>query len=101
MGEALAVTAPPASPAQRLARETARLAARLADLVGGFAVAHDATLEEVVSFLRAMGAGVVDAPDAAGEQPLDRLVRRLGLAPVEVDLLLLAGLAEEHEGYAA
>ena len=32
---------------------------------------------------------------------LDRLVERYGLSPIECDLLVLAGLAEEHEGIAA
>lgn len=40
------------------------------------------------------------APPGLG-QPLDRLVAALALTPSEVDLLLLAGLPEEHEGYAS
>src|SRR5712691_9887950 len=33
--------------------------------------------------------------------PLRRLAAGLRLTPLEVDLLLLAGMPEEHEGYAA
>ncbi len=37
---------------------------------------------------------------AAGGAPLDRLVRVLGLTDLEHDLVLLAGLPDEHEGLA-
>ena len=51
-------------------------------------------------FLRG-GREAPDDPARPRRAPLDRLAAALGLAPVEVDLLLLAGLPEEHEGYAA
>src|SRR5207244_3935232 len=35
------------------------------------------------------------------EHPIDRLVHVLGLTPCEVDLILLAAMADEHEGYAS
>ncbi|MBQ0826647.1 ATP-binding protein [Streptomyces tagetis] len=38
------------------------------------------------------------AEEDAEEQPVDRLARGLGLGPAETDVLLLAGLADEHEG---
>jgi MoxR-like ATPase len=55
-----------------------------------------------VTFLRDWAAtapvpGIATAPSL----PLPALTRRLGLTAVEVDLLLLAGLPEEHEGLAA
>ena len=33
--------------------------------------------------------------------PLDRLARSLALTPLEIELCLLAGMPEEHEGFAA
>jgi hypothetical protein len=101
MSEALApAPATPAdTPSRRLVLETARIAARLADLVEE--VAHgDGALADAVRFLRTVGEA--SAPgDSLVAQPLDRLVASLSLAPVELDVLLLAGLPEEHEGYAA
>src|SRR6185295_745294 len=44
--------------------------------------------------------GPLDRRPPGGPDPLDRLAGGLGLSAFEVDLLLLAGLAEEHEGYA-
>jgi hypothetical protein len=41
------------------------------------------------------------APPADPGEPLRRLADGLRLSPLEVDLILLAGLPEEHEGYAA
>ena len=84
---------------RRLAVETGRVAARLAELVA--ALAHeDESLAELEHFLRSRSVGFPDehAVGAVGS-PLERLAAGLRLAPVETDLLLLAGLAEEHEGY--
>jgi len=39
--------------------------------------------------------------NSGAPHPLDRLIVALGLTAFEVDLLLLAGLAEEHEGLSA
>jgi hypothetical protein len=109
MSEALAALRPvdAESPSRRLARETGRIAARLAALVGALAGDGDgdAMLAETVRFLRAVGEPdadpALDLGDPVVPQPLDRLVVGLRLAPVELDLLLLAGLPEQHEGYAA
>ena len=82
--------------APSLALRTAQMAARLAELVGNIGADAEPSIER---FLRAMAA----APDGAASaaQPLERLAAALRLAPAEVDLIVLAGLAEEHEGYAA
>ena len=103
MSEALAAVRPvdAETPSRRLARETGRIAVRLADLVGEVARDGDNALAETVRFLRAVGEPDVDPGDSLVPQPLDRLVAGLRLAPVELDLLMLAGLPEEHEGYAA
>jgi hypothetical protein len=95
--------AAPPPPAARLAQETGALAARLADLM-------DHALSDAVesggarAFLRGMAAaGEGDGaghPWSGEDSPLDRVVRGFSLSPVEADLLLLAALPEEHEGYA-
>src|SRR5919201_4229739 len=88
---------------RRLTWETAVLAGRLAERLGDVAADGDA-LSGAAAFLRSMAGAADDRPADAeppiDAQPLDRLVAGLECSPVEVDLLLLAGLAEEHEGYA-
>jgi ATPase family associated with various cellular activities (AAA) len=90
----------PQTPSPRLARETGRIAARLAELVA-VAGEGDPMLADAVRFLRVRGDTLEGPGDPLVPEPIDRLVAALGLTPVELDLLLLAGLAEEHEGYAA
>src|SRR4051812_7775272 len=41
---------------------------------------------------------VEELAEIANDTPLARLSESLGLSPLEVNLLLLAGLPEEHEG---
>src|SRR4051794_37790922 len=102
MSEALAAVLPsdPESPSRRLARETARVAARLADPLRAV-VGDDGMLAETARFLQVVGDPTPDPGEPLVPHPLDRLVAALGLEPVELDLILLAGLAEEHEGYTA
>ena len=85
----------PEGAAARTAREAALIAGRLAPLLGEGS--PDA------AFLRAMHEtlGGEERVRRAGAQPFDRLAAALSLSPVELDLLALAGLPEEHEGYAA
>jgi len=85
----------------RLARETAALVRRLADLLDQ-ALPDGGEHRPAREFLRAMGVADAEAPwtPRLGEpHPLDRLASAFGLSPAEVDLVLLAGLPEEHEGY--
>jgi ATPase family associated with various cellular activities (AAA) len=95
--------APPLSPGERLALETGLLAGRLAELLRRVlpedqaAAAGVRFLEEV--HLRASQSRDRLADAAPSDHPLDRLTGGLGLSPCEVDLLLLAGLGEEHEGF--
>ncbi|HEX7242972.1 MAG TPA: ATP-binding protein [Longimicrobiaceae bacterium] len=97
--------AAPEHPGARLARETAALAGRLADLLDQ-ALPAGGEQSPAREFLRAMAADAEEEPGTAGwagpqgVHPLDRLALGFGLSRVEVDLLLLAGLPEEHEGYA-
>ena len=88
-----------------------RLTARVADQAIALAAvierhgSKDAGADSTVSFLREWaGTSWPDAVSALTrvslDHPLDRVAARFGLSPHEVDLLLLAGLAEEHEGLA-
>ena len=93
-------------PAERLARGAGRLAGLLAHVIDGGPAATNPSLAEVRRFLFAMS-GVHETNneqlgallDEDTSHPLDRLIACYGLTPVEVDLLLLAGMPEEHEGY--
>jgi len=99
--EPLAFPVPEPRPSARLARRTAGLAGRLADLLDQALPAggeHTATRD----FLRAMAAAAEGPQLRHGEglDPLERLEAGFALSPADTDLLLLAGLADEHEGYA-
>jgi hypothetical protein len=105
MSETVLTTAPETA-GERLGHETGLLAGRLAALLrdtlpdGG---GTEGPLARGRAFLEAMAemAAAAEEGSAAEEATgLDRLVDGLGLSPCEIDLLLLAGLAEEHEGYA-
>jgi hypothetical protein len=89
--------------ADRLAALASALGGRLAELLASLPGAESSPLHESRDFLAAIvaetGAAVV-APAGEGSDPVDRVAATLGLAPAEVDALLLAGLAEEHEGFA-
>jgi hypothetical protein len=79
-----------------LALRTAQMARRLADLVTSLGSDDEPSIER---FLRAMADARVGEATAA--RPLERVADALALSTTEVDLIVLAGLAEEHEGYAA
>ncbi len=106
---------PTAAPPHRLHLAARRLAGRLAVLVdqldaaGPLDPARSAG-SAPADFLRWLAAGtgpdpvdgsVLDLPPRSGPDPIDRAVARLGLDPLDVDLLVLAGLPDEHEGLAA
>ncbi len=108
-------TRPSLAPAQRLSRELAILGARLALLLDGVPAGQGGALASSRAFLDAMfepvaegrplaawaGSALDRRPTGSATQPIDRLVDGLGLTPLELDLLLLAALPEEHEGYAS
>ena len=84
------------------------LSARTAHLAAGLA----ALLEErctkqseaagAAAFLRAWSESVRGGSEpVSGGQPIDRVAASYGLSGAECDLLLLAGLPEEHEGLAS
>lgn len=98
----LELQAPP--PAHlRLAHETGRLAGRLLRWLEQALPDEPEVLGAGVEFLRSASAAAAarsDLPRAAGpEHPLERLSVGFGLTRVERDLILFAGMSEEHEGY--
>lgn len=98
------------SAAEFLAREVSLLAGRLAELLSHAPVASDDSVASGIRFLRSAadstkGQRSLSERIASGgnevTQPIERVAAAFGLSPVEIDLLLLAGMAEEHEGYAS
>ncbi|MQA90378.1 MAG: AAA family ATPase [Gemmatimonas sp.] len=87
---------------ERLELAAGEMAARLADLLDRALPADEVTPSR--EFLLAMSAASEDPATrwrlADEVNPLDRLVERFGLSNLEVDLLVLAGLPDEHEGFA-
>ena len=97
---------PPGPDPHRLHVAARRLAGRLAVLVDQLEPGDPVG----AGFLRAMAGtlgpasvdgSVLDLPSTATTDPIDRAVARLGLDSLDVDLLVLAGLPDEHEGLAA
>jgi hypothetical protein len=86
-----------------LSAEAARLGAALADVLDALGDGHSETLADAIAFLRRMaliqGSPPAPSPDAPA-QPLDRLASALGLSDLERDVVVLAGMPDEHEGYA-
>ena len=103
----------PPSASQELVHAVGMLAGRLADCLrrklGGEAEGVGAALHFLDNaFTQASGAagsGIQAGywrpePDKSHQTPLQKLSTSLQLTSLETDLLLLAGMAEEHEGYA-
>jgi len=101
----------------RMAREVGIMAGRLARFLEVTLRCSEGTAAESQTFLWAMFESVsegrpleswlrnprerANAIETGGPDPLDRLTRSLALSPEEVELLLIGGLCEEHEGLAA
>ena len=80
----------------------AQLAGRLAGFLAMAFPSADGPANQSLAFLRAAASVVSPDPAMARWGPcLDRLISKLGLEREDIDLLLLAGMPEEHEGYAA
>jgi hypothetical protein len=88
-----------------LSARAGSMAARVADVLDTRCSAESGA-PAAAAFLREWAASATPGEDAAAKapdrrDPLAALAGRLGLSPAEIDLLLLAGLAEEHEGMAS
>lgn len=86
-----------------LSARAAGLAHRLADVIEATCTPESGA-PAAVAFLRDWATSALDAARDApvdGPVPLEHLVARAHLGPTETDLLLLAGLPEEHEGLAS
>jgi len=101
----------------RMAREVGVMAGRLARFLEATLRCSEGAAAESQTFLWAMFESIsegrpleswlrnprerANAIETGGLDPLDRLTRSLALSPEEVELLLIGGLSEEHEGLAA
>lgn len=83
-----------------LSAQAARVALRIAALVEASCTPESSV--PAVAFLRAWAEHAWQAGTGAADpsSPLERLRERYGLGSLALDLLLLAGLPEEHEGLA-
>lgn len=97
----------------RLTREAGILAGRLSRFLSA-ARLNGNTITEAQGFLsgffelvsqgqplESWSRNPLDRRPAGATHPLDRLAERLSLTPLEIELLLLGGLCEEHEGFAS
>src|SRR3954469_18794405 len=89
--------------AERMSREVALMGGRLAGMLSRAPVATEGPLAQGQTFLSAMFESQAPAPSAATADghPLDRLSAPLALTRIKQDLIVLAAMAEEHEGYAS
>ncbi len=94
--------------ADRIEAEVGGVALRLADVLDLLPDDGPGQLADARAFLRSLGADAQgegrfggprpDTAPTAPTHPVDRLTSALGLSPAEVDLLMLAGMPEHHEG---
>lgn len=61
----------------------------------------EVTADRAAAFLESHAARALEMPVSRAPQPLDRLVATLALSAAERLLVVLTGMAEEHEGYGA
>jgi len=88
------------TPAVRLHAQTAALAGRLADILSR-SVPSTGPASASLTFLSEYAASAATPlHELQGTDPIDRLAAGLALSRFEVDLLILAGMPEEHEGVA-
>jgi hypothetical protein len=92
--------ADPTQVSRRLTAQVAEQAIALAAVIERHG-SKDAGADRTAKFLREWaGTSRLTLIPASPDHPLDRVVAYFGLSRPETDLLLLAGLAEEHEGLA-
>ncbi|TCN32790.1 ATPase family protein associated with various cellular activities (AAA) [Kribbella orskensis] len=85
-----------------LSARSAALALRVAALLEGMC-SEESGAVQAAEFLRGWANTALDGrpADLSEPAPIDQLVHRYGLTPEELDLLMIAGLPEEHEGLAS
>src|ERR1041384_85609 len=112
MNEAATITVAGPEVSARLTRETGIMAGRLADLLATSLPQGDGSMNEGRQFLQAFHDSVTAGRTTSFSSnltdssepvlhPLDRLTRSLQLSDPEIELLLLSGMSEEHEGLAS
>src|SRR6185295_5545789 len=87
--------------AEHLAHLVGIMAGRLAQILSETPVAREDPVAAGIIFLRSMATRAeTGTPASASEpHPIERLGSAYALARVEVDLMVLAGMSEEHEGF--
>lgn len=94
----LLTAVPGDGPERDLGRGVASMATRLAELLASRFAEAEGVIAQAVAFLRQTATHM--PADGLRESPLGRLIDAYALTADDVDLLLLAGLADEHEGFA-
>jgi len=93
--------------AERLSREVGAMAGRLARFLAATPLVRETAVANGQAFLNTMVETTAsieekfNCPVPLQAHPLDRLARALKFTPLEIDLLILAGMTHEHEGYAS
>jgi hypothetical protein len=90
--------------AEYVAHKVSVMAGRLARLLGRASIGREDPVSAGTTFLRSFAAGAeANASGSAvrAHYRLERLAAAYALTGAEVDLLVLAGMAEEHEGFAS
>lgn len=77
-----------------------RVALRVADVLEQYCTPESGA-PQAIAFLRDWAQAATVPSRLPSDPPLDRLVRGFDLSPDEADLLVLAGLPDEHEGLAS
>jgi hypothetical protein len=88
------------APTDRTAREISLLAGRLAAFLDRVLPASGRAADGR-QFLESAAAAAMESAGNRLEDPLGRLIQALSLSKTEIELCMLAGMAEQHEGFAA
>ncbi len=89
--------------AEHLANQVAAVAGRLAEMLAKACISCDEAVAPGIAFLRSVALAATaqsGEPREEAGHPIERLTATYEMLRVERDLLLLAGMAEEHEGFA-
>jgi len=86
---------------EELTYRVAEMAGRLAAFLAGASPQAGGAVDQGRAFLHAFEQSAAKPPSGANIGRLPQLAARLALTEVEAGLLLLAGMADEHEGFPA